>query len=185
MCDAESFSSSQPTHLLFIFLCTLPSRIRVIVDGSQVSFLSEFFLIEFHITCRPYWKVLREYISCSPTLQCCMIFWKYLSWLRIFFQNEHLLSKLVSFLVWSETASTLYVGLLYQPRTVDDECGAVGGIRIGRGKRNTRGKPAPVPLCPPQIPHDLNWARVWDAAVEIRRLTAWAMAPPLLSKLLY
>jgi hypothetical protein len=31
----------------------------------------------------------------------------------------------------------------------DDVCGAVGGMRIGRGKRNTRKKPAPVPLCPP------------------------------------
>jgi hypothetical protein len=38
----------------------------------------------------------------------------------------------------------------------DDECGAVGGIRIGRGDRSTRRKPAPVLLCPPQIPHDLT-----------------------------
>jgi hypothetical protein len=27
----------------------------------------------------------------------------------------------------------------------DDECGAVGGIRIGRGNRSTRRKPDPVP----------------------------------------
>jgi hypothetical protein len=46
-------------------------------------------------------------------------------------------------------------GLLYQTRMIDDdECGAVGGMRIGRGNRSTRRKPAPVPLCPPQIPHD-------------------------------
>jgi hypothetical protein len=32
-------------------------------------------------------------------------------------------------------------------------------MRIGRGNRSTRGKPAPVPLCPPQIPHDLTWDR--------------------------
>jgi hypothetical protein len=38
----------------------------------------------------------------------------------------------------------------------DDECGAVGGMRIGRGNRSTRTKPAPVPLCPPPIPHDLT-----------------------------
>jgi hypothetical protein len=38
----------------------------------------------------------------------------------------------------------------------DDECGVVGGMRIGRGKRSTRGKPVPVPLCPPKIPHDLG-----------------------------
>jgi hypothetical protein len=38
----------------------------------------------------------------------------------------------------------------------DDECEAVDGMRIGRGNRNTLRKPASVPLCPPQIPHDLN-----------------------------
>jgi hypothetical protein len=30
----------------------------------------------------------------------------------------------------------------------DDECGVVGKIGIGRGKRNIQRKPAPVPLCP-------------------------------------
>jgi hypothetical protein len=49
-------------------------------------------------------------------------------------------------------------GLLYKPRMInDDECGAVGGMRIGRGNRSTRRLFAPVPL-PPQIPHDLTWA---------------------------
>jgi hypothetical protein len=32
-------------------------------------------------------------------------------------------------------------------------------MRIGRGNRSTVRKPAPVPLCPPQIPHDLTWVR--------------------------
>jgi hypothetical protein len=41
----------------------------------------------------------------------------------------------------------------------DDEFGAVGGMRIGSGNRSTRIKPAPDPLCPPQIPHDLDWDR--------------------------
>jgi hypothetical protein len=40
----------------------------------------------------------------------------------------------------------------------DDECGAVGGMRIGRENRSTRRKPNPVPLSPPQIPHDRTWA---------------------------
>jgi hypothetical protein len=48
------------------------------------------------------------------------------------------------------------VGLLYHPRLIDDDYGAVGGMRIGRINRSTRRKPAPVPLCPPQIPHDLT-----------------------------
>jgi hypothetical protein len=49
---------------------------------------------------------------------------------------------------------------------------------IGRGKRSTRWKPAPAPLCRPQIPHDLTRARTWAAAVGSRRLTACAMARP-------
>jgi hypothetical protein len=69
-------------------------------------------------------------------------------------------------------------GLLYQPRMIDDDYGAVSGMRIGRGHRSTRRKPAPVPLCPPQIPHALTWDLTWAAAVGSRRLTAWAMAQP-------
>jgi hypothetical protein len=69
--------------------------------------------------------------------------------------------------------------LLYQPRMIDDDdYGAVGGMRIGRGNRSTRRKPAPVPLCPPQIPHDLSWDRTRAAAVGSQRLTTWAMARP-------
>jgi hypothetical protein len=61
---------------------------------------------------------------------------------------------------------------------IDDECGVVGGMRIGRGNRSTRRKPALVPLCLPQIPHDLTWDRTRAAAVGNRRLTVWAMARP-------
>jgi hypothetical protein len=70
-------------------------------------------------------------------------------------------------------------GLLYQLRMIDDECGAVGGMRIDRGKRSTRRKPVPVSLCPPQIPHVLMWARARAAAVGSWWLTAWAMARPV------
>jgi hypothetical protein len=31
-------------------------------------------------------------------------------------------------------------GLLYQSRMIGDECGAVGGMTIGRGNRSTRRK---------------------------------------------
>jgi hypothetical protein len=44
-------------------------------------------------------------------------------------------------------------GLLYQPQKIEDDCGAIGGMKIGRGNRSTRRKPAPALLCPPQIPH--------------------------------
>jgi hypothetical protein len=57
---------------------------------------------------------------------------------------------------------------------MDDECGAVGGMRIGKGNRNTQRKPAPVPLCLPQIPHALTWDRTRAAEVAGRRLTNFA-----------
>jgi hypothetical protein len=49
------------------------------------------------------------------------------------------------------TAAT--IGLLYQ---MIDDCGAIGGMKTGRENRSTRTKPAPVPLCSPQIPYDLT-----------------------------
>jgi hypothetical protein len=60
------------------------------------------------------------------------------------------------------------------PGDYDD--GEFGGMKIGRGNRSTRGKPAPAPLCPPQIPLDQTRARTRAAAVGSQRLTAWAMA---------
>jgi hypothetical protein len=79
-------------------------------------------------------------------------------------------------LVWvrlSPLGASATVGLLYQPRMIDDDdYGAVGGMTIGRGNRSTRRKPAPVPLCPTQIPHDLTWDRTWATAVGSQRLTA-------------
>jgi hypothetical protein len=53
-------------------------------------------------------------------------------------------------------------------------------MRIGRGNRSTQRKPAPVPLFPSQIPHDLTWDRTRAATVGSQRLTAWAVALPLL-----
>jgi hypothetical protein len=58
----------------------------------------------------------------------------------------------------------------------DDDCGAIGGMQIGRVNWSTRRKPAPVPLCPPHIPHDLTLAGTQAAAVGSRRLTARATA---------
>jgi hypothetical protein len=51
------------------------------------------------------------------------------------------------------TAAT--TGLFYEPQMIDDgDCGAIGGMKIGRGNQSTRRKPAAAPFCPPQIPHD-------------------------------
>jgi hypothetical protein len=60
---------------------------------------------------------------------------------------------------WVHLVRQPLFGLLYQPlMMVDDKRGAVGGM-AGTGNRRTRRKPAPVPLCPPQITHNLTWAR--------------------------
>jgi hypothetical protein len=72
----------------------------------------------------------------------------------------------------SPLCTSATVVLLYQPRMIYDYYGAVGGMRIGRGIRSTRRKPAPVPLCPPKIPHDLTWDRTRAAAVGSQRLPA-------------
>jgi hypothetical protein len=64
-------------------------------------------------------------------------------------------------------------GLLYKPKMIDEgDCGETGGMKIGRENRSTRRKPAPAPLCLPQIPHDQTRARTWAATVGSQRLTA-------------
>jgi hypothetical protein len=55
------------------------------------------------------------------------------------------------------------------PDDDDDDCGAVGGMRIGRGHRNTWRKPASVPLCSSD---DVIRARIRAAEVRSRRLTS-------------
>jgi hypothetical protein len=62
-------------------------------------------------------------------------------------------------------------GLLYQPRMIDDECGAVGEIN-GRGNWNTGRKPNPVPLGPPQIPCDLTLVRIQPPKYETLERTS-------------
>jgi hypothetical protein len=67
-------------------------------------------------------------------------------------QYEH--SRILRFFYFSHgvrlsplgTAAT--IGLLYQHQMIDDDddCGAIGGMKIGRGNRSTRRKPTPVPL---------------------------------------
>jgi hypothetical protein len=63
------------------------------------------------------------------------------------------------------------------PAPGDYDDGEIGGM-IGRRNRSTRRKPAPMPLCPPQIPHAAR-TRSRSAAVGSQRLTALATARPL------
>jgi hypothetical protein len=96
------------------------------------------------------------------------------------FSHQHNRGKDDSFLIgivwgvesnWVHSALRPLIGLLCQPLG-DYDHGEIGGIIIGRGNRSTRRKPAPVPLCPPQKPHDLTWARTVAAAVVSQRLIA-------------
>jgi hypothetical protein len=58
------------------------------------------------------------------------------------------------------------------PAPGDYDDGEFGGIKIRRGNRSTRRKPASAPLCSPQIPLEQNRERTWAAAVGSQRLTA-------------
>jgi hypothetical protein len=122
-----------------------------------------------------------ENLKCRATQWCCGTIYLFRSW-----PAEESLQLYETFFLFSHGVSWVHLvlrplfGLLYQPQmTDDDDCGAIGGMRTGRVNRSTRRKPAPVPLRPPQIPHDLTRARTEAAAVGSRRLTAWAMARPL------
>jgi hypothetical protein len=60
-------------------------------------------------------------------------------------------------------------GLLCRPQKIGEgDCGAIDGMKIGRGNRSTRRKPAPAP----QIPLDQARDRTRAAAVGSQRLTA-------------
>jgi hypothetical protein len=54
----------------------------------------------------------------------------------------------------------------------EGDCGAIGGMKIGKGNRSTRRKPATAPLCPPQIPLDHTRDRTRAAAAGSQLLTA-------------
>jgi hypothetical protein len=58
------------------------------------------------------------------------------------------------------------------PASGGHDDGEFGGMKIGRGNLSTWRKPAPAPLCPPQIPLDQTQARTQAATVGNQRLTA-------------
>jgi hypothetical protein len=76
---------------------------------------------------------------------------------------QSLLHVLLLFYYWWGGTKSLGTaatsGLVYKLQMIDeDDCGAIDGMKIGRGNRSTRRKPAPAPLCPPQIPYDQTLA---------------------------
>jgi hypothetical protein len=61
-------------------------------------------------------------------------------------------------------------GLLYQPQMISEgDYGAIGGMIIAKGNRSTPRKPAPAPLCPPQIPLDQTRTLVllWEKIISV------------------
>jgi hypothetical protein len=62
-------------------------------------------------------------------------------------ERKILIYLLLLFYWWGGTKSPLGTaatsGVLYKPQMIDDDdCGAIGGMKIGRGNRSTRRKPA-------------------------------------------
>jgi hypothetical protein len=49
----------------------------------------------------------------------------------------------------------------------EGDCGAIGGMKMGKGNRSTRRKPAPASFCPPQIPLYQTRVRTLAAAVSV------------------
>jgi hypothetical protein len=105
-----------------------------------------------------------SHIQLSTSYQRCTIFFSLL-FLKVGRDRVHLLS-------WP------LFGLLHQPQMIDDECGAVSGMRIGRRNQSIWRKSAPVPFRP-QVPHEITWERTQAAAVGSWHLNASAMVRSL------
>jgi hypothetical protein len=109
----------------------------------------------------------------STTLQCM----RFMDHITLNFNNNMSMGSvfldILSGVRLSPLGTAATTGLLYQPQMIDDgDCGTIGGMKIGKGSRSTRRKPAPASLCPPQIPHDQTRARTRATAVGSQLLTA-------------
>jgi hypothetical protein len=120
------------------------------------------------------------FILCLPHIR--VVDLLFCSCLSFYFLSFCSLCIIIYYYWWGGTKSlgtAVTSGLLYKPQMTDeDECGAIGEMKIG-----TRRKPAPAPLCLPQIPHDQTRARTRAAAVGSQRLTAGASFALLASTL--
>jgi hypothetical protein len=69
-------------------------------------------------------------------------------WLKV--SLYHFPEMLLSCFLWGGTKSlgtAATFGLLYKPQRIDEgDCGAIGGMKIGRVNRSTLRKPAPAPF---------------------------------------
>jgi hypothetical protein len=162
-----------PRRLCFPIATSAQHGVSLMEKQWRVPYMQPSFLLRHRL---PVLHILRCYILYKLSL------WYVISWVgnltEGMFCMVNEIAGVIIFFSWGGVVRRPITGLFYQPRMADDECGAIGGMRNGSGNRSTRRKPVPVPLCPPQIPHDMMRARTRAAAVGSRRLTAWAMARP-------
>jgi hypothetical protein len=98
-----------------------------------------------------------KHVGSSHTAITVAVRWRWWWWHR---HKIFLIFIILSGVRLSPLGTAVTTGLLYQPQMIDDgDCGAIGGMKIGRGNPGNRRKSAPAPLCPPQIPYDLTRAR--------------------------
>jgi hypothetical protein len=160
-------------HYSSTFLLRLPSyfqfQCRWIVDSLRNASLGTAFLVVWFLHPRclvlsVLQSVFLAWLDISPqhTPQCVCITQTNLLMLYFF------LIRIVGDAVhWVHSARRPPIGLWYLPRVIMrmDE---FGGMMIGRRNRSTRRKPAPVPLCPLQMPHDLTGREAgpprWEAS---------------------
>jgi hypothetical protein len=64
-----------------------------------------------------------------------------------------------------------FIGLLYQPCVIYNNCGAISGMNDWQEKPKYSEKTYPQCRSVRHIPHDLAWARIPTASMESRRLT--------------
>jgi hypothetical protein len=116
----------------------------------------------------------------TDRLWCCHCYWHAHDWHHVHteFHDDHF-RHFIYLCGWNGTKSTVNASYCTNPgwytvMTVEQWRNWMSG----RGNRMTQRKPAPVRLCPPQIPHDLSRDRTRAAAVGSRTLIPWARTRP-------
>jgi hypothetical protein len=144
-----------PSHLVswqFIYCCVRALPSNGCFSGSTVCALSKYATISFK---HPWNKQeLSHKFEYMPFTQWSRTFKRIWNGPMLVKSQQWPLINLIN-LCCGILGTTATTGLLYQPPMIGEgDCGEIGGMKIGRGNQSTRRKPAPAPLCPPQIPHD-------------------------------
>jgi hypothetical protein len=107
-------------------------------------------------------------ISCVHDCQCTLAHAYRHAWWTDVSITEATIPPSPSFLGWGWTEFSITeaaTGLLYQPQMMIRWWWAWSDRwNAWQGNWSTQRKPAPMPLCAPQIPHDLTWA--WSGPLQ-------------------